>query len=370
MFGAVFFALSRAGGGSPVAFHAASWLLHLCATVCVFVLAHSIFRRRDAAALCAAIFLLNPLQLEPTLWASGLQELLWTALLLFALVVYTGAQMLSVHRLTATLALVALALLSKETAIASVFLLPGADWLLFRWVRGRWLIATYVGLGILAAAYFWIRAQFAVIERSFLVLPDKFFVQKFLSTPYKCFIQPWNVTAAHIPAVVLCATAALALVVLFRAVLRGAGPVVLAGPMVIVFSTTPVYNFFFVGADLRASRYLYFAAFGWALLVTHVTMTLLARRWSIIAASAGMIVFSAIFLHINLPPWRTAGDIVNSIAATIRQGQSPEATAAEWRARYGDGIEVKDGIPTVYRGVYVLLNGYPELRSAVSSLKR
>ncbi len=47
----------------------------------------------------------------------------------------------------------------------------------------------------------------------------------------------------------------------------------------------------------------------------------------------------------------------------IREGKPPEASAAEWQARYGEGLEVKDGIPTVYKGVYLFVNGYPEVRA-------
>jgi hypothetical protein len=53
------------------------------------------------------------------------------------LVVYTGARVLSLPRLIATLVLIALALLSKETAISSVLLLPATDWAFFRTQRGK-----------------------------------------------------------------------------------------------------------------------------------------------------------------------------------------------------------------------------------------
>jgi hypothetical protein len=69
---------------------------------------------------------------------------------------------------------------------------------------------------------------------------------------------------------------------------------------------------------------------------------------------------------VNVKPWRTAGDITSEVAAALKQGKSPERTFDYWQARYGEGFEVKDGIPTVYRGVNVFINGYPELRTMLS----
>jgi hypothetical protein len=157
-----------------------------------------------------------------------------------------------------------------------------------------------------------------------------------------------------------------ALAVLFWAVVRGTGAMALAGPAVILISTLPVYAYFYVAPDLRATRYLYFAAIGWALLVTQLLTTVLIRRRALALAFVSFILILFASLQVNLKPWRTAGEIVASVAAAIREGKSPDASAADWRARYGDGLELKDGIPTVYKGVYLFVNGYPELRTTLS----
>jgi hypothetical protein len=366
LFGAIFFLLARVGNGSPMPFHVLALLIHGASASCVYVLSRRLFQRTDAATLCFAIFLLNPLQLEAVLWASGLQELMWTLFVVAGLVVYTGAQLLSLSRLTLTLVLIACALLSKETGVSSVLLLPAADWTFFRMKRGSLLPAAYIGLGITAAAYLLARTRVTSVESGFLVTPGKYFAQKFIGTPYKFFVQPWNLTAVNLPPVVPCLATVTALAVLFWAVVRGTGAMALAGPAVILISTLPVYAYFYVAPDLRATRYLYFAAIGWALLVTQLLTTVLIRRRALALAFVSFILILFASLQVNLKPWRTAGEIVASVAAAIREGKSPEASAADWRARYGDGLELKDGIPTVYKGVYLFVNGYPELRTTLS----
>ena len=141
----------------------------------------------------------------------------------------------------------------------------------------------------------------------------------------------------------------------------------LAGVAVILISTLPVYAYFYVSPDLRGARYLYFADFGWALLVAHLLTTVLATRRARLAAFAALIAVSFAALKMNAAPWHTAGDIVDRVAADIERGHAPEASADDWRARYGDGVEVKDGIPTVYKGVYLFVNGYPELRAMLTA---
>jgi hypothetical protein len=364
LFAVVFFLLARAGGGSPALFHIVALLLHTAAAACVYVLGRRLFRRADLAALCLVIFLLNPLQLEALLWVSGLQELLWTVLVLSGLVVYTGETTLSARRLCATVGLLALALCAKETAISSVLLLPAADFLFFRMRRGRLLVVAYVSCVVVAAAYLLARSRFTTADPDFFAVPGKYFAQKFIATPYKFFVQPWNAAAVAVPAVVSCAAATLAFAIAFLSVTRGTGAVALTGPLVILISTLPVYSFFYVAPDLRATRYLYFAAIGWALLVTQMLGTLLQGKKTLtIGAFVGYMVFASACLYVNTRPWRTAGEIVHGVIDELEAGRDPRADAETWRARYGDGIEVKDGIPTVYEGVYLFVNGYPELRA-------
>lgn len=184
-FAVFFWALTRIGGGSFLPFHIASLLLHFSAACFVYWLARRLFAASAPASVSFVIFLLNPLQLEATLWSAGLQELLWTVLLLAALRCYVGSQRLSPFRLAGTIALVGCALLSKETAVCFVLLLPAADWVFFRMHRGPLLASAYATFVITLVAYFLVRRGFASIQSTFFVLPSKFFVKQFLATPYK-----------------------------------------------------------------------------------------------------------------------------------------------------------------------------------------
>ena len=367
MFAFVFLLLAKVGGGVPLPFHLVGLLIHATSAWFVYVLARRLFRRTDAAVFCFAVFLLNPLQAEAVLWASGLQELLWAGFLLAAMVVYTGAQSLTGMRLGITLLLVTCSLLSKETATSFVLLLPLADLAFFRMRRGPLLPAAYLGFVVTLTGYLLLRGRVASIEAEFYRTPTRYFVQKFLSTPYSFFVQPWNVAAADIPPIVPCCATVVALSALFWGVLRGTGRTALLGPAVILVSTLPVYAYFYVAPDLRATRYLYFASVGWALLTAQTVKSILVRRFSFAACLAAIILVSFVWLHVNLKPWRTAGEIVDAVRKGILSGNSVETSSAELQRRYGDGLEVKDGLPVTYRGVYLFLNGYPELRGMLTT---
>ncbi len=361
MFAFVFFVLARSGNASTVPFHLAAFSLHIASAWFVYVLSRRLFGRTDGAALCSAIFLLNPLQMEAVVWVSGLQEVLWTFFVLAALVVYTGAQTLSVWRLIVMLVFIACAVLTKETGVAAGLLVPAADWALFRMKRGPLLLAAYPAVVLVIVGYSFFRSRVVSFEPEYFVMPGRYFVQKFLATPYRFFVQPWNPAAVHVPGIIPCCAAVLAFTVLFVAIVRGAGPLVLAGPAVILMSTLPVYSYFFVREDLSSARYIYFASGGWALLVTQLLSTLLRDRRAYGAAFAALTVVMVVALRLNTEPWRTAGTIVDDVEANLRQGHSPARSVEEWEAKYGTGFEVKNGLPAVYRGVNVFVNGYPEL---------
>ncbi|HPW19372.1 MAG TPA: hypothetical protein PLE61_01040 [Vicinamibacterales bacterium] len=362
VFAFVFLILAKLGRGTPLPFHVASLFLHIACAVSVYVLSRRLIARVDAAALCSALFLLNPLQPEAVLWASGLQELLWSFFMLASLVVYTGTQCLSAGRLLATLLLVSLSLLSKETAVSFVLLLPLADWAFFKTTRGRLLLPAYLALALLVTAYLLLRSWSASVESGFLEPPTRYFVQKLLATPYKFFVQPWNAAATDIaPFASFCVTA-LALGAVFGTAASGLGGKALVGPMIILAGTLPVYAHFYVAADLRGARYLYFPAFGWALFISQAASSLLHRRLHFLTAAVALIALACVSLQLNLKPWKTAAEIVDAVSSTIVSGGAVEARSSEFRERYGTALEMKDEVPVAYKGVYLFVNGYPELR--------
>ena len=120
------------------------------------------------------------------------------------------------------------------------------------------------------------------------------------------------------------------------------------------YFNTPGHSYFYVAPDLRATRYLYFAANGWVLPVAQLLTTVLWRRWALVTTFASLIVGVVCVLAGKR---ETVGHRCRNCArrrSVDSGGRSPDASATDWRRRYGDGIDVKDGVPTVYRGVYCL----------------
>ncbi len=360
-FAAVFWFVSTTFSGSPVPFHLTSLALHLASACLIYTLAARVFLSSGPAIACFVVFLLNPLQLEAVLWISGLQELLWAFGVLAALVVYTGAQHLSPIRIVATMALLAMALLSKETAISYVLLVPLTDLLLFRGERGALLRLAYGWFAAELVGYLIARSLFVEMEPSFFVEPTRYLFKQFVTLPYRFFVQPWNVVMIETPRVVLCASAMLAIAMLFWTVaIRRASRGVWIGVCLILASTAPLYSYFFVRDDLASARYLYLATAGWAIIVATFAAAVVSRPHPFAAAVAALAVVLAVSLHLNVRPWRVAGEVIAVMQSDLAAGHPPGARLAEWSARNGVELSLLDAVPREYGGVGIFINGYDE----------
>jgi hypothetical protein len=359
-FAVAFVVLGGIGGGSPVPFHVAGFLLHLASAALVFSLARTLFATPEPAVVACVLFLLSPIQLESVLWVSGLQEQLWAFFILAAARCYIGDRELRPRRIAAVLALMACGLASKETAVCVVLLLPSADFLLFRFKRGRFLAIAYAGVALELTAYLVIRHRMLPVDETFFVRPSHYFVKQFLAMPYEIFLHPWNQSAVHVPVAALCVTALGGIAGVFAVAWRGSGARVFAGPALVIMSTLPVYSLFYVSPELAGSRYLYFATAGFALVVADALTAVVRSRplWAfcVVALAVG----SAISLKVNVRPWQTAGAFVTALRDGIHEGKSPDDVTREWQAHGATGMSVRDGVPQEYRGVGVLKNGYPE----------
>jgi hypothetical protein len=116
-----FWVLSRAGGGSPLPFHAANLALFLAALAVLFALVRRLLGTA-AAATAIAFAGLHYAADVPLRWASGSQDLL---ALLFATL---AAWWFSGGRAAAAAGALALALLSKEVAAGAVVVAWAAAW--------------------------------------------------------------------------------------------------------------------------------------------------------------------------------------------------------------------------------------------------
>lgn len=260
-----------------------------------------------------------------------------------------------------TAILIAAGLLSKETAICFALLLPAVDLMLYRLRRGPLLGLAYLAFAVIVVTYLLVRQNVVPAHSSFLVAPSRYFLKQLLALPYRFFAQPWNATAVEVPGVVSCLLSVLLIALLFvRIVIRGTSRQLLAGPAVVIMATLPVYSFFFVGADLFAARYLYFAAAGWALLVAQLLGAIRSR--SILAFAIGTLAITSFaWLHFNLRPWNVAEDVVVVMRAGAARGELPADTIARWNRERGVALTLKDGLPYSYQGVGIFINGYPEL---------
>ncbi len=364
-FAALFLILHRLGDG-PAVFHGVSFALHLASAALVYSLARRLFDGTGPALVAFVVFLLNPLQLEATLWVSGLQELLWSVCVLAAMRAHIGSDIRHRWRLALTTGFVACALLAKETAVCAVVLLPLADVAVPDAARRRQAFRTYAIVATLLVAYFVIRQGMVGFESGYLVRPSPYFLKELVGRPYAAFVQPWNMAAIAVPSAVLGLAAAAALALLFGAVVFGRpSRRVLIGPVVVLASTLPVYSYLFVGADLAGSRYLYFASAGWGLLLAALVATLRPSRAVLVIALAIVIAGSSISLELNTRPWRAAGDLVRVLTSTVRRGESVEAAAAAWHATHPGDLVMRGGVPASYDGVGILLNGFPEFARGV-----
>lgn len=360
MFAVVFWSLVTIGRGSVVAFHVASAILHTAAAILVYVLVRRVMHSDTGAAIGTAVFIVNPLQLEATLWVSGLQELLWTVCLLSALAVYTKQKALSVSALAATLVILTLALLSKETAICFVIMIPAADWLFFRFSRGPLLPWAYVAYPALATTYLAVHRRFASPHAQFFQPPSRYFLKQMLGTPYSVFVQPWNVQAVDVPPMVSAALCVgLVALVTWRALIPGEARRLIVGPAVVLLSTLPLYSFFFVGRDLSSARYLYFAAIGWSLLVAQL-LTGIGRRTAALLTAITLIVGSALCLRFNTRPWDVASDFVLAVRDAARRGEDPTRAVERMATERGIKLTRGDSAPDSYQGVTIFRNGFPE----------
>lgn len=361
-FAVAFLALARLGGGSPVPFHVASLLLHLLSAWLAYGLARRLFGSSAPALLVFTLFLLNPLQLEATLWISGLQELLWACFLMAALRCYTGASQITAGRWIATVVLLACALLSKETAVCFVLVLPAADWLLFGTRRGRLQPWAYASFAALLAGYLGLRSGFtAATDPTWLVAPSRYVAKQFLGLPYRFFAQPWSAAVGDVPGWIPCVVCLAILSLLFLAVaVRGTPRRVLCGPVLVLMTTLPLLGYFFVRADLLSARYLYLPALGWALLVAELLISSRIPRGAFFAIVLTIASASALALQFNLRPWRAAGELVEAMDGGLKRGVPAMAVVNEWESRHGVTLTMKEGCPREYEGVGIFINGCAE----------
>jgi hypothetical protein len=130
------------------------------------------------------------------------------------------------------------------------------------------------------------------------------------------------------------------------------------GAFIIVASTLPVYGYFFVRQDLLSARYVYFAGFGWGVILAALFGAVVRAPQWLGLATVSLALFMAMSLDINLRPWRVAGDVVNVMTAAIAENDSPQDRLADWTTRNDVRLSLRGSVPYEYRGVGIFINGY------------
>jgi tetratricopeptide (TPR) repeat protein len=136
-------------GLAPGGHHLTSLLLHTLATVLLFAWLSGATGRRWPSAWVAALFALHPTHVEAAAWVASRKDVLSGALWMAALAAYAAyARRPAALRWLATLALFALALTAKATALV----LPAVMLLLDVWPLRRWRALAPVEAAAVAAA--------------------------------------------------------------------------------------------------------------------------------------------------------------------------------------------------------------------------
>ena len=160
------------GGLSPWFWHLSSALLHAVATYCVFRLCLEVLGSQASAAFAALLFAVHPIHVETVSWVSASDEILYTLFMLVSLLLFirTVRAPVDAGRRTAfSLAAWALALLSKETAIA---LLPLFFFLAYKSAddsagrRMRWWRTLQASTLFFIVAAVYVGVRFIVLMRS------------------------------------------------------------------------------------------------------------------------------------------------------------------------------------------------------------
>jgi tetratricopeptide (TPR) repeat protein len=117
---------------NPWGWHLTTVLVHLGATLCVYRLARRVLGDWVAALFAGLIFGLHPIHIETTAWVSGVPEPLLVLLVIPAYLCYLRTRddrPRSQPWLAASLALYALAMLMKETALVLPLLIFSSRWI-------------------------------------------------------------------------------------------------------------------------------------------------------------------------------------------------------------------------------------------------
>lgn len=268
----------------PRVFHAAGVLLHVVNALLVFVLLRR-WADQTAAGIGALFFSVHPVQVEPVVWVTGMNNVLSATFGLLALIQYVSFAHAENRRCAARHYGVAflccvLALLAKPTAVALPFLALVLDY----WAVGRplrrvapailpWLAAAYLCILLTRGAQFPDPTPVNSVfwTRPFLVADSLAFYTLKVALPLRLGID-YGRTPAFVLEQAVRGGAVLWLIPLALTAVawrqRGARPLLWTAWAIFCLALVPtsgLVSFYFHAFSLVADRYLYLALLGPAL---------------------------------------------------------------------------------------------------------
>lgn len=302
-------------GLRPMAWHATTILLHLVVTALVYLLARKLLKKAWLAGIAALFFGVHPIHVEAVAWVCGGSEPVYTIPLLASFVAYLESRECGVKWMVVSLALFAVALLCKETAIVLPGLIFFHAW--FYWDAekgatsgfGRAVLTTLPFAPIVLA---YVGARWAVLHglsHAVVPLPPStlawtaprvlWFYLHHLVFPLGLaeyydlrYVTSW--APSVLPALVVLAV----VVAVWYWGERAKSPVIkFAG----VWIALPILPFIDVGlfqtADIAHDRYLYLPSIGFALLLALGVEWLGGREWHGVPsrALAAIVVLTVLF---------------------------------------------------------------------------
>ena len=334
----------------PAGYHLTNIALHLISVVGVYSLVRQFRLSTTAAAACALIFGVLPIQIEAVAWMICRFDLLATCLTIWAVVLYSryrnsGRQI----NFWAALILFVLAMLSKESGYIAPLLIGAAELFVFPKARLKPL-SGFIAAGGFVFVLRWIHlggiggyVSSSGMRQAF-VLHFKTLEALFLRGPSQAI---WGINWQQPGSVwftAVCSTLIAALLMLaFCTRLASSGRAAIRfGLCWMLASMLPVHSLILIGSGLTNARLLYMCSVGAAIVVGTLLAGIKGQTLRLILTGAIAILFSQIAVH-NSKAWRWATELSRIFPEQLKQLEPAPSQNAEFLFR---------NMPETLRGVY------------------
>ena len=315
-------------GDVATAAHAANIALHGVNAMLVTLVARRLELPRLEAVAAGAIFVLGSGMSEAIVWASGVQDVLMTTLVLAAVVLATARPD---PKMVAAIITMVCAVLVKETAVVTPLLVA-----LVIVARGGWRLdrteRTIVGsLLVVSAGYLAVRFVLGVPGSFFAVDDWRYLLKQLVAGAFATLGAPWT-DAWWRSHAMLASVRALTIVGLLASGFFGWRRRDLrfrqaaAAAIWVLVAIAPVFSLFFVGPFLEGARYVYLPAAAFSILLAVLAGT--AAGWIARPGGGRRLAFASIVVVVvgsavpatmtDLERWRRAASTRDTVLEVVR----------------------------------------------------